>query len=62
MMTGIPVKRVAQSEGKRLVSMADDMKKMVIGQDEAVSKITKAIQRNRVGLKDPKNQLVLLYS
>ncbi|MBK6340544.1 MAG: ATP-dependent Clp protease ATP-binding subunit [Bacteroidetes bacterium] len=57
MMTGIPVKRVAQSEGKRLVSMADDMKKMVIGQDEAVSKITKAIQRNRVGLKDPKKPI-----
>ncbi|MEZ4930711.1 MAG: AAA family ATPase [Saprospiraceae bacterium] len=53
MMTGIPVKRVAQSESKKLVHMADDIKKMIIGQDEAVKKIVKAIQRNRVGLKDP---------
>ncbi len=53
MMTGIPVKRVAQSESKKLVHMADDIKKMIIGQDEAVIKIVKAIQRNRVGLKDP---------
>jgi ATP-dependent Clp protease ATP-binding subunit ClpC len=57
MMTGIPVKRVAQSESKKLVSMSDDLKKQVIGQDEAVSKITKAIQRNRVGLKDPKKPI-----
>ena len=57
MMTGIPVKRVAQSESKRLVSMSDDMKKSIIGQDEAVGKITKAIQRNRVGLKDPKKPI-----
>ena len=57
MMTGIPVKRVAQSESKRLVHMADDLKKAVIGQDEAVGKITKAIQRNRVGLKDPKKPI-----
>lgn len=53
MMTGIPVKRVAQSESNKLVGMNDDLQKMVIGQDEAISKITKAIQRNRVGLKDP---------
>ncbi len=53
MMTGIPVRRVAQSESKRLVKMSDDIKKVIIGQDEAVLKITKAIQRNRVGLKDP---------
>ena len=53
MMTGIPVTRVAQSESNKLVSMSDDMKKMIIGQDEAILKITKAIQRNRVGLKDP---------
>ena len=57
MMTGIPVKRVAQSESKKLVQMADDLKKQVVGQDEAVSKITKAIQRNRVGLKDPKKPI-----
>jgi ATP-dependent Clp protease ATP-binding subunit ClpC len=54
MMTGIPVRKVGQSESKKLVNMADDLKKMVIGQDEAVTKVAKAIQRNRVGLKDPK--------
>jgi ATP-dependent Clp protease ATP-binding subunit ClpC len=57
MMTGIPVKKVAQSESKRLVTMSDDLKQQVIGQDEAVAKITKAIQRNRVGLKDPKKPI-----
>ncbi len=57
MMTGIPVKRVAQSESKKLVNMAEDIKKMIIGQDEAVIKIVKAIQRNRVGLKDPKKPI-----
>ncbi len=54
MMTGIPVYKVGQKESKKLVSMADDIRKMVIGQDEAVIKVSKAIQRNRVGLKDPK--------
>lgn len=53
MMTGIPVKRVAQSESNKLVHMSEDLKKMIVGQDEAITKITKAIQRNRVGLKDP---------
>ncbi len=53
MMTGIPVQKVAQAESKKLLSMADDIKKEVIGQDEAIKKITLAIQRNRVGLKDP---------
>lgn len=53
MMTGIPVQRVAQQESKRLNAMAADMKKEIIGQDEAVDKIVKAIQRNRAGLKDP---------
>ncbi len=53
MMTGIPVNRVAQSESNKLVGMADDLKGMIIGQDEAIVKVTKAIQRNRVGLKDP---------
>ena len=53
MMTGIPVNRVAQSESTKLVSMGDDLKKMIIGQDESILKVTKAIQRNRVGLKDP---------
>lgn len=53
MMTGIPVKRVAQSESNKLVGMTKDLQGVVIGQDEAITKITKAIQRNRVGLKDP---------
>lgn len=53
MMSGIPVQRIAQAEGKRLQNMYNDMKKNIIGQDEAVLKITKAIQRNRAGLKDP---------
>jgi ATP-dependent Clp protease ATP-binding subunit ClpC len=53
MMTGIPVKRVAQSESKKLVGMQKDLQQEIIGQNEAIGKITKAIQRNRVGLKDP---------
>jgi ATP-dependent Clp protease ATP-binding subunit ClpC len=57
MMTGIPVKRVAQNESKKLFTMATDMKKAIIGQDDAIEKITKAIQRNRVGLKDPKKPI-----
>ncbi|MEP7197926.1 MAG: ATP-dependent Clp protease ATP-binding subunit [Saprospiraceae bacterium] len=57
MMTGIPVKKVAQSETKKLIHMADELKNVVIGQDEAASKIAKAIQRNRVGLKDPRKPI-----
>jgi ATP-dependent Clp protease ATP-binding subunit ClpC len=57
MMTGIPVKKVAQSESKKLITMADDLRKMVIGQEDATIKISKAIQRNRVGLKDPKKPI-----
>jgi ATP-dependent Clp protease ATP-binding subunit ClpC len=53
MMTGIPVTRVAQSEGSRLVKMGDELKGKVIGQEEAINKVVKAIQRNRAGLKDP---------
>lgn len=53
MMTGVPVQRIAQAEGKRLLKMSDSLKQSVIGQGEAISKIVKAIQRNRVGLKDP---------
>jgi len=53
MMTGIPVNRVAESESKRLVTMGEDLEKMVIGQDDAIAKVSRAIQRNRVGLKDP---------
>lgn len=57
MMTGIPVKRMVQAETEKLRRMGDDMKGMVIGQDDAISKVTKAIQRNRVGLKDPKKPI-----
>ena len=57
MMTGIPVRRVAQNESNKLITMGTDLKKAIIGQDEAVLKITKAIQRNRVGLKDPKKPI-----
>ncbi len=53
MMTGIPVQRVAQAEGFRLLQMGDKLKGSVIGQEEAIQKIVKAIQRNRAGLKDP---------
>lgn len=53
MMSGIPVQRIAQAEGLKLRQMGDTLKAHVIGQDEAVNKITKAIQRNRIGLKDP---------
>ena len=57
MMTGIPVKRMVQAETDKLRKMADDMKSMVVGQDEAMGKVVKAIQRNRVGLKDPKKPI-----
>ena len=53
MMTGIPVQRVAQAEGSRLLQMGEKLKGSVIGQEEAIQKIVKAIQRNRAGLKDP---------
>ncbi len=57
MMTGIPVTRMIQAETVKLRNMAEDMKGMVIGQDDAIAKVTKAIQRNRVGLKDPKKPI-----
>lgn len=57
MMTGIPVKRMVQAETDKLRRMSEDMKDMVIGQDEAIQKVVKAIQRNRVGLKDPKKPI-----
>ncbi|NPA38103.1 MAG: ATP-dependent Clp protease ATP-binding subunit [Chlorobi bacterium] len=53
MMTGIPVQRVAQAEGSRLLKMGKELKGTVIGQDDAIDKVVKAIQRNRAGLKDP---------
>ena len=57
MMTGIPVKRMVQAETEKLRKMSMDMRDMVIGQDEAIQKVVKAIQRNRVGLKDPKKPI-----
>jgi ATP-dependent Clp protease ATP-binding subunit ClpC len=57
MMTGIPAKRVAQKEGNKLLNMGEELKGRVIGQEEAIKKLTKAIQRTRVGLKDPKKPI-----
>ncbi len=53
MMSGIPVQRIAQAEGLKLRQMKEVLQNKIIGQDEAVNKIVKAIQRNRIGLKDP---------
>ncbi len=53
MMTGVPVQRIAQNESERLINMEDDLKKTVIGQNDAIKKVVKAIRRNRAGLKDP---------
>jgi ATP-dependent Clp protease ATP-binding subunit ClpC len=53
MMTGIPVNRVAQTESEKLLKMEDSLKQHIVGQDEAVSKLTKAIRRTRAGLKNP---------
>ncbi len=57
MMTGIPVRKVAQKESQKLYTMSKDMTSAIVGQDEAIKKITKAIQRNRLGLKDPKKPI-----
>ena len=57
MMTGVPVQRIAEQESKKLVQMEKELQKRVIGQDEAISKIVKAIRRNRVGLKDPEKPI-----
>lgn len=53
MMTGIPMQRIAQNEGDRLMHMDEELKNSVIGQDEAIKKVVRAIRRNRAGLKDP---------
>ena len=53
MQTGVPVQRIAQAEGQRLLKMLGEIRGKVIGQDEAIKKVVKAIQRNRAGLKDP---------
>ena len=53
MMTGVPVKRIAKTEGMKLLQMHDELSESVVGQKEAIEKIVKAIHRNRAGLKDP---------
>tara|TARA_Y100001978_G_scaffold15738_1_gene12233 strand:+ start:197 stop:2773 length:2577 start_codon:yes stop_codon:yes gene_type:complete len=53
MMTGVPVQRIAEQETNKLIQMESELQSKIIGQDEAVTKIVKAIRRNRVGLKDP---------
>ena len=57
MMTGVPVNRVAESEGIRLTNLAAEIKSKIIGQDQVVEKIVRAIQRNRAGLKNPKKPI-----
>lgn len=57
MMTGVPVQRMAQEEGIRLKGMAQELKQQVIAQDKAIEKMVRAIQRNRVGLKDPNHPI-----
>ncbi|MEG2164346.1 MAG: ATP-dependent Clp protease ATP-binding subunit [Bacteroidales bacterium] len=57
MMSGVPIKRIALGESERLLKMADLLKGSIIGQDDAVEKVVKAICRNRVGLKDPKKPI-----
>ncbi|PHR94625.1 MAG: Clp protease ClpC [Leeuwenhoekiella sp.] len=57
MMSGIPVNRIAQTESNKLAELPQSIKSKVIGQDEAVAKVAKAIQRNRAGLKDPQKPI-----
>ena len=57
MMTGIPTNRIAQKESNKLLGMAEELSGKVIGQEEAIKKLTKAIQRTRVGLKDPRKPI-----
>ena len=57
MMTGIPVMRMVEAESAKLRRMGEDLKGAVVGQDEAIAKVVKAIQRNRVGLKDPRKPI-----
>jgi len=56
-MTGIPVQKVASSEGQKLLALRDILKSTVIGQDKAIEKVVRAIQRNRIGLKDPQKPI-----
>ncbi len=57
MMTGIPVQRVGQTDSQKLLNMYDKVAEKIIGQDDAIKKLTKAIQRTRAGLKDPKKPI-----
>ncbi len=57
MMTGVPTQRIAQAEGSRLLEMGSMLNGSVIGQDDAIKKVVKAIQRNRIGLKDPEKPI-----
>jgi ATP-dependent Clp protease ATP-binding subunit ClpC len=57
MMTGIPVSRIGQNEGQKLLGMKEELTQRIIGQNEAIGKLVKAIQRTRVGLKDPKKPI-----
>ncbi|MDA8714559.1 ATP-dependent Clp protease ATP-binding subunit, partial [Flavobacteriales bacterium] len=57
MMTGVPVTRIAEKESNRLVKMSDNLSDSVIGQNEAIKKVVRAIQRNRAGLKDPEKPI-----
>lgn len=57
MMTGIPVNKIAESETEKLMKLPEELKKMVVGQDEAIDHLTKAIRRARAGLKDPRRPI-----
>lgn len=57
MMTGVPVQRMQQSEGIRLRNMGAELKQQVVAQDQAIEKMVKAIQRNRIGLKEPNHPI-----
>jgi ATP-dependent Clp protease ATP-binding subunit ClpC len=57
MMTGIPTNRIAQKESNKLLNMGEELNSKIIGQEEAIKKLTRAIQRTRVGLKDPKKPI-----
>jgi len=57
MMTGIPVNKIAQSESEKLLKMEQALRKMIVGQEEAITKLCKAIRRTRAGLKDPKRPI-----
>lgn len=57
MMTGIPVNKIAEGESNKLLRLADELKQFVIGQDEAIDKLSKAIRRARAGLKDPRRPI-----